>query len=149
MALMQSKRSDWPVPVNAFIADDVALQRDQFLRVNNTRPLPRGLITELLPEVSTPLPRKLASKRIPSAFCDLLSSDPGSPFRGLVRRTSLSPEERRAAVVADASLVRMLEESLTTPSGCLFPYHNVTTGETDTDGIWRLLVGYWSAVRDV
>ena len=42
----------------------------------------------------------------------------------------------------------MLEESLTTPSGCLFPYHNVTTGETDTDGIWRILVGYWSAVRD-
>ena len=39
------------VPVNAFIADDVPSQRDQFLRVNNTRPLPRGLITELLPEV--------------------------------------------------------------------------------------------------
>ncbi len=56
-ALLQSKRTSWPIPVNAFIADEVDLQRDQFLRVNNTRPLPRGLILELLPELSLPLPR--------------------------------------------------------------------------------------------
>ena len=60
--------------------DDIEIQRDQFLRVNNTRPLPRGLITELLPEVSTPLPANLEAKKIPSAICELLNSNEHSPF---------------------------------------------------------------------
>ena len=42
----------------------------------------------------------------------------------------------------------LLEESLTTPSGCLFPYHNISTAETDLEGIWSLLISYWSAVRN-
>jgi len=148
LALMQSKRSQWPVPVNAFVADEVELQRDQFLRVNNTKPLPRGLITELLPEVSSPLPRQLATKKIPSALCDLLNRDPASPFFGLIRRASSGPAQRRIAVIADASVIQMLEESLNTPSGCLFPYHNIATGETDFGGIWNVLLAYWSAVRN-
>jgi hypothetical protein len=49
--------------------------------------------------------------------------------------------------VADASVIRLLEESLTTPAGCLFPYHNLSTSETDSDSIWALLLAYWSAVR--
>jgi DGQHR domain-containing protein len=147
-ALMQSKRSDWPVPVNAFVADEAELQRDQFLRVNNTRPLPRGLITELLPEIASPLPRNLASKKLPSALCDLLNRDPASPFHGLIRRASTAAGARATAVVADASVVQMLEESLTTPSGCLFAYHNITTGETDTDSVWNALLAYWSATRN-
>jgi DGQHR domain-containing protein len=146
-ALLQSRRAGWPVPVNAFVADDVELQRDQFLRVNNTRPLPRGLILELLPEVSSPLPRALSSRKLPSALCDLLNREPASPFRGLIRRASTSAAARKGAVVADASVIEMLEESLTTPAGCLFPYHNLTTAEIDTDSIWAILLTYWSAVR--
>lgn len=146
-ALVQSKRKGWPIPVNAFVADEVELQRDQFLRVNNTKPLPRGLITELLPEVTAPLPRNLAPKKVPSAVCDLLNRDPTSPFHRLIRRASTLAADRRTAVVADASVVQMLEESLTTPSGCLFPYHNISTGQTEFEGIWELLIAYWSAVR--
>jgi DGQHR domain-containing protein len=146
-ALIQSKRADWPVPVNAFVADEAELQRDQFLRVNNTRPLPRGLITELLPEIASPLPRNLASKKLPSALCDLLNRDPASPFHGLIRRASFPASSRPTAVVADASVVQMLEESLTIPSGCLFAYHNITTGETDVDSVWNVLLAYWSATR--
>jgi hypothetical protein len=41
----------------------------------------------------------------------------------------------------------MLQESLSTPSGCLFPYRNIATGETDFDGIWALLLAYWGAVK--
>src|SRR5215472_10956925 len=118
LAISKSRRRDLPIPINAFVADEVELQRDQFLRVNNTKPLPRGLITELLPEVSTPLPANLAAKKLPSALCNLLHRDPGSPFHGLIRRASTSTGERRRAVVADASVVQMLEESLTTPAGC-------------------------------
>lgn len=146
-ALLQSKRVSWPVPINAFVADDAELQRDQFLRVNNTKPLPRGLILELLPEVSSPLPRNLSSKKLPSALCELLNRDPASPFHGLIRRASTSEGGRKTAVVADASVIKMLEESLTNPAGCLFPYYNLSTTETDVDSIWAVLLAYWSAVR--
>ncbi len=149
IAISKSKRLDLVVPINAFVADEVELQRDQFLRVNNTKPLPRGLITELLPEVSTSLPANLQARKIPSAICDLLNRDKNSPFHGLIRRVSTKPQDRSRAVVADTSIVKMLQESLSTPSGCLFPYRNIATDETDFDGIWLLLVMYWTAVKRV
>ena len=71
LALSKCNRQDMPIPVNGFIADEVELQRDQFLRVNSSKPLPRGLITELLPEVSSTLPSNLSAKRMPSAICNL------------------------------------------------------------------------------
>src|SRR6266542_3752021 len=148
LALAQTTRRDFPVPVNAFIADSVDIQRDQFLRINNTRPLPRGLVTELLPTVKTPLPPRLSLRQTPSALCDLLNRDPASPFRGLIRRASSRADDRKNAIVADASIVNMLQESLTSPAGCLFPYRNMTSGETDFDGLWTALLLYWTAVRD-
>src|SRR5262245_49443530 len=68
IALSRCRRKDFPVVVNAFVADGVAIHREQFLRVNSTKPLPRGLITELLPEVDGVLPARLASRRVPSAL---------------------------------------------------------------------------------
>src|SRR5262249_39767295 len=54
-----------------------------------------------------------------------------------------------AGVVADTSVVKMIEESLSSTSGCLFPYRNIATGETDGDGICAVLVAYWTAVKRV
>ena len=51
-------------------------------------------------------------------------------------------------MITDTSIVQMLEESLTSPSGCLFPYRNPSSGETDFDGMWTVLTLYWIAVRD-
>ena len=148
LALSKARRQDLAVPVNAFIADSVEVQRDQFLRINNTKPLPRGLVTELLPEVSTPLPPRLALRQMPSGLCDLLNGDSASPFYRLIRRASTPKADRSSAVVTDTSIVNMLQESLTSPSGCLFPFRNMTTGETDFDGIRRVLLLYWRCVRD-
>ncbi len=147
LALTKCKRRDLPIPINAFIADEVELQRDQFLRVNSAKPLPRGLITELLPEVSSNLPANLSAKKMPSAICDWLNREKSSPFFGLVHRASTSKEDKPTTVIADNSIVKMIEESLT--SGCLFPYRNMATGETDFEGITKLLMVYWSAVREV
>lgn len=147
-ALAAARRQDFPVPVNAFTADSVDVQRDQFLRINNTKPLPRGLVTELLPKISTPLPPRLSVRKVPSALCDLLNSSDESPFRGMIRRPSASKDKAKSAVVTDTSLIDSLKESLTSPSGCLFPYRNLSSGETDFTGIWSALVLYWSAVKD-
>ncbi len=147
-ALASARRQDFPVPVNAFVADSVDVQRDQFLRINNTKPLPRGLVTELLPKISTPLPPRLSVRKLPSALCDLLNTSEESPFRGLIRRPSAGTVGRKTAVVTDTSLVEAMKESLTSPSGCLFPYRNLSSGETDLAGIWQALVLYWAAVKD-
>ena len=147
LALARAKRQDLAVPVSAFVTDSVELQREQFIRVNNTKPLPRGIVTELLPAIDGPLPSRLAMRRAPSELCDLLNSHEGSPFYGLIKRPSIPAKLRRQAVVTDTSIVNMLEESLKSSSGCLFPFRNMTTGETDFSGIWRLLLVYWSAVK--
>ncbi|MFG2056887.1 DGQHR domain-containing protein DpdB [Micromonospora sp. NPDC048930] len=148
LALSRAARMDLPVPITAFVADGVSLQRDQFLRVNNTKPLPRSLVTELLPEVDSPLPTHLSVRRAPSYLCERLNNDTDSPFHQLIRRASTNKAQAARAVIADNSIIRMLQESYTQPSGCLYPYRNLTTGETDIDGIHHALCVYWSAVRN-
>jgi DGQHR domain-containing protein len=148
LALSKSARRALPVPVSGFVADEVDLQRDQFIRVNNQRPLPRGLLTELLPEIVAPLPARLAVRKIPAALCEWLNTDARSPFKGLIKRASMSKQSKKTAVVSDTAVVQMIQESLTSPSGALFPYRNVTTGETDFTGIGSVLATYWQAVKE-
>jgi DGQHR domain-containing protein len=149
LAIGLCKDKSFAVPICAFVADDVEIQRDQFLRINNTKPLPRGLVTELLPEVNSQLPPKLAIRRVPSALCDLLHKEEKSPFHGLIKRPSHNAASLERAVVTDTVIVKMIEESLTQASGCLFPYRNIATGEYDESGIWLVLLTFWSAVREV
>lgn len=149
LALSKCNNPNMIVPVSAFVADEIDLQREQFFRVNSSKNLPPGLITELLPEVSTTLPPRLAQRKIPSAICDWLNQADTSPMKGLIRRNSSTDDEKKAAVITDTSIVNMIDESLKSASGCLFPYRNLATLETDFDGICRILVAYWTAVKNV
>jgi DGQHR domain-containing protein len=147
LALSRCKRGSLAVPVAAFISDDVETQREQFLRINTTRPLPRGLVTELLPKVTSVLPPGLAAKRAPAALVDALNRTPESPFCQLVRRSSDENDTKKSHVVTDTALVQALSESLGTTSGCLFSYRNLSTGETDYAAVLRVLLVYWTAVK--
>lgn len=149
LALDLCERKDLPIPISAFVSDEIELQRDQFIRVNNTKPLPRSLISELLPEVDSPLPTNMSVRKIPSALVNWLNEDVTSPFFGIIRRASTPKEALQLAVVTDSSLIKMLEESLLSPSACLFPYRNVATGQTDFEGVCLILKTYWSAVKIV
>ncbi|MEU8132144.1 DGQHR domain-containing protein DpdB [Streptodolium elevatio] len=147
LALARTRHSKLPITVAGFVAEDVEIQRDQFLRVNTVSPLPRDLVTELLPEVNTKLPTRLSARKLPSILVNALNQDPDSPFKGLIKRASSTTEKNTHAVVADNSLVAAIEQSLT-PSGVLFPYKNLSDGTTDTDTMRSILVTYWTAVRD-
>lgn len=147
LALARTKRHDFPVPVNAFVTHSVELQRDQFLRINNTKPLPRGLVTELLPEIRSPLPPRLSMRKAPSELCDVLNRDPDSPFCGLIRRPSSTAAQKKGAVITDTSIVNMLRDSFK-PTGCLFLYRNTSTSEIDFDGVLSAVYTYWAAVRE-
>jgi len=148
IALARTKNRRLAVPVAGFVAEGLERQRDQFLRVNTVSPLPVALVNELLPEVSVAPSPRMSARRLPSALVEMLNQDAESPFRGLIRRASTDSTQRRAAVVTDTSLVKALEESIESPSGALFPFRNLTTNTTDTDGIRRLLLTYWIAVKE-
>lgn len=149
LALARTRNTGLAVPVAGFVTDDLDLQREQFLRVNTVQPLPVNLVTELLPEVPATISPRMSARRLPSALVDMLNQDHESPFNGLVRRASTEPDRKARAVVTDNGLVQAIEESLSSPSGVLFPYRNLAEGTTDTAGIRTLLLTYWTAVKTV
>lgn len=149
LALARSNRPDFAVPIVAFVASQLQVQRDQFIRVNSVRPLPRALLTELLPETDLALPRWMAARKLPSAIVDALNNSPESPFHRLIKRPSGRARDAEAGVINDTALVEMIRSRVHDAGGCLFPYRNITTGETDGETVLRLLVVYWKAVRNV
>jgi DGQHR domain-containing protein len=67
-ALREAAVGPFPVCVVGFVARSAAQQREQFLLVNATKPLPRGLLYELLPRTDTLLPSALRKYRFPTAL---------------------------------------------------------------------------------
>jgi len=146
-ALSKAKNQDVLVPVTAFISDDFEVHRGQFLLVNKVKPLPKGLINELLPEVNTALPPSLAKAKIPSAICDLLNRDPESPFCDLLIRETTDRKKNKTAVIKDNSLLQVIKSSLNSPHGCLYQYRNVATSEIDVEAVRCTLNLYWAEVK--
>lgn len=137
-----------PIPVVAFVSDELNVQREQFILVNKARPLPRGLIDELLPEVHIPLPRDLSARRMPSYLCTALNELPDSPFRGLIKRPSLTASTAKTAVVTDSALIRAIGHSIHDPRGALAAYV-ADDGIADVEQMVMTLTAFWSAVRTV
>ncbi len=145
MALSKSKNTSLPVPVVAFVASDLETQRSQFILVNKARPLPSALINELLPEVSTMLPRDLAVRKIPAELCDQLNRDPKSPFQKLIVRQS---DEKGEAVVTHSAVMKAIERNLKPPLGALNQYKGLGNAPSNIDGMYQTVVLYWSKVRE-
>jgi DGQHR domain-containing protein len=137
-----------PVPVVGFVSDNLALQREQFILVNKAKPLPGRLINELLPETSGVLfPRDLTERRIPSQLCNMLNEDARSPFHGLIRRPS-TPRDPRV-LVTDTAVIEMIRQSIRNPLGALAPFKAIGDSAAKVDEMYKVVVGYWSAVRGV
>ena len=147
LALAESRNVDLPVPVVAFVAEDLETQREQFILVNKARPLPSRLINELLPEVDRKLPRDLAVRKMPSELCNLLNRDPESPFFELIKRASTADD--KSAVISDNAVMHMIMRSLANPLGALSQYKGLGSEPSDTDGMYRTLTLYWTEVRSV
>lgn len=148
LALSQTKNTQIPVPVIAFVAPDVETQRTQFILVNKAKPLPVRLINELLPEVDTHLPKDLAVRKIPSELCNLLNIDPKSPFHRLIERESLR-DGQHVGVVNDSAIIEIIRKSLHNPLGALSPFKGYGEGDSDIEGMYKTLVIYWEQVKEV
>ena len=141
-AIRDADLRSFPICVTAFITPSEGEQRAQFILVNSTKPLPKGLIYELLPTTEGHLPPALMRKRFPSLILERLNYDEDSPFFQMIH-TPTTPD----GFVKDNSILRMLENSLT--DGCLYHYRDPETGSGDIEEILLILKDFWRAVSKV
>lgn len=141
-AIRDARVESFPICATAFIANDDREQREQFILVNSTKPLPKGLIYELLPTTEMKLPTLLQRRRFPAKILARLNSDEGSPFKGMIR-TPTTP----TGVVQDNSILKMLENSLS--DGVLYRYRDTVTNEPDIEAMLSVLKSFWAAAARV
>jgi DGQHR domain-containing protein len=139
-AIRDADITQFPISVTAFITDDITQQTEQFILVNSTKPLPKGLIYELLPNTQARLPTTLAKKRFPAELLTRLNHAEESPLQGMIQ-TPTTP----GGMVKDNSILRMIENSLS--EGVLYRYRD--DERNDTQPMFEVLCAYWTAVRSV
>jgi DGQHR domain-containing protein len=140
-AIRAAKIESFPICVVAFITDDEQMQREQFILVNSTKPLPKGLIYELLPSTETKLPSLLNARRFPALLLDHLNHDPTSPLYKLIRTPTVG-----TGLIKDNSVLKMLENSLS--DGVLYRFRGAN-GDKDIESMLRVLHAFWGATSQV
>lgn len=140
-AIREANVESFPICVSAFITDDIGFQTEQFILVNSTKPLPKGLLYELLPVTQATLPRMLMRRRLPAELVAQLNQRKDSPFHNRIQ-TATNP----AGTIKDNSMMRMLEQSLT--DGVLFHF-NDRDDEPNISGMVVVLSNYWRAVAKI
>lgn len=104
-ALTQVER-DFEVFVSAVACEDEAELRRQFVLINSTKPLPKSLIYELLPQVDG-LPRRLAERSFAADLTAALNFDPWSPLQGLIHQHT-----NPTGIVRDTAIQRVVMNSV-------------------------------------
>jgi DGQHR domain-containing protein len=140
-AIREARVDAFPVCVTAFITESDAEQRSQFILVNSTKPLPKGLIHELLPSTVGALPTMLQLRRFPATLLERLNYDDDSPLEQLIH-TPTTPQ----GLIKDNSILRMLENSLS--DGALYQYRQAGRERGDIESMLALLKDFWVAVRN-
>ena len=140
-AIREAKVDHFPVFVTAFIARDEAQQRSQFILVNNTKPLPKGLINELLPSTEGALPSALQRRRFPAMLLEQLNYDEDSPLFGRIKTAT-----NGGGVIKDNSILRMIENSLR--DGALYRFWDSRSGGGNVEGMLSVLNDFWSVVAE-
>lgn len=106
----------FPVVVVAFQSLSEEHQRDQFILVNKTKPLPRDLVNELLPGTTVRLPKGLALKKVASTVLQQLRFDYESPFYGRIRGIGVETE---SANISPLGLLDVIGSSIRKKGFCL------------------------------
>ena len=84
-ALAGIDKPDFEVFVSALVCKDYNELRQQFVLINNTRPLPKTLIYELLPSVDG-LPGRFTARKFAARLVDRLNFSGDSALRGQIRQ---------------------------------------------------------------
>lgn len=105
-AALESVHDSFELIVSAFLCDDMSELNRQFILVNNTRPLAKPLIYELLPG-TTGLPDRLASRTEAAILTEALNYSEGSALHGLILQQT-NPD----GIIKDTLLQKVLINSI-------------------------------------
>lgn len=105
-ALGLSSRKDFQLFVSLMICKDEAELRRQFVLVNNTRPLPKSLIYELLPTVDG-LPDRMQSRQLAAKLTERLNFNQSSSLHGMIHLHT-----NPSGVIKDTAIQKVLMNSL-------------------------------------
>lgn len=105
-AALDFSDGDFELIVSAFICDDMSELNRQFILVNNTRPLAKPLIYELLPG-TTGLPDRLANRTDAAVLTEQLNYRKDSALFGLVQQQT-NPD----GIIKDTLLQKFLINSM-------------------------------------
>lgn len=100
------ENADFELPVAAFICEDMLELNRQFILINNTRPLSKPLIYELLPGV-TGLPHRLSDRAGAALLIEALNYDPNSSLHGVINQQT-NPD----GIIKDTLMQKLLMNSL-------------------------------------
>lgn len=142
-AIRDADLAEFAVAAVGFIAQGEAEQRSQFILVNNTKPLPKGLIHELLPDTMGHLPTAYARKQLPAEVLARLNFGDraaGAPFAGRIATPTMAN-----GYIKDNSVLKMIENSLY--DGALYQYRNPEDGSGDIDQMVLHLNYFWTIVQ--
>jgi len=105
-ALAGIDKPKFEVFVSALVCKDYNELRQQFVLINNTRPLPKTLIYELLPSVEG-LPERFTSRKLAARIVDRLNYTRGSSLRGEIRQHT-NPK----GVISDTAMQKLIMNSV-------------------------------------
>ncbi len=128
---------DFQVFVSALICRDEAELRRQFVLINNTKPLPKSLIYELLPTVED-LPPRLSRRSTASNITSRLNVE-NTALKGYIKQHTC-PE----GIIADTVMQKIIMESLS--NGIMRELIRKAKGE---ERCVRLISNFFDAVKKV
>jgi DGQHR domain-containing protein len=105
-ALNQIPEKDFKVFVSALVCKDDAELRRQFVLINNTRPLPKSLIYELLPTVEG-LPHRFSSRSFAADLASQLNYDSSSSLKGMIHQHT-----NPSGIISDTAIQKVVMNSL-------------------------------------
>lgn len=121
LTALSSIERDFEVFVSVLICKDEAELRRQFVLINNTKPLPKSLIYELLPTVDD-LPTRLSRRSTAADLTARLNFENCSSLKGMIKQHTC-PD----GVIVDTIMQKLLMESLS--DGMLRELINQKNGE--------------------
>lgn len=137
-ALSGLRKPDFQVFASLLVCKDYNQLRQQFVLINNTRPLPKALIYELLPSVDG-LPERFTSRSFAARLVDRLNFDRSSSLRGEIRQHT-----NPTGVLSDIAMQKIIMNS--TSDGAIREF--IKEGDLD-DRAFVLLHEFFAAVKAV
>ena len=144
-ALYEAGLKDFYTCVIEFIAKSQQEQREQFMLVNSTKPLAKGLLYELLPHTDSILPPSFEKRRFPAFLLEQLNNKESSPFYKKIKTAT-----NLKGIIQDNSVLKMLENSLA--DGALYFLKESTKWNGEKELIEKMLQtlnNFWQAVSVV